>query len=238
MTLSVNAARATRDAHHVGRLFAYRAERLGGEYDAGFGIDMIRLAATITTPLGAVQVGAFGSDDGAASLSQLFDRMTSRLGQHSVVRSKPVNTHIPERGIELEPAIASIASTQPALPIAVPRPIKLLPQPEPISVIAEVPDAPPAGMIWRRVNYRFVKSSGPERISADWRSSNARLMLTATSVETVSRADPAERYFIEGAATRDYYVAEDEGGRRFWLFRLGLFGIAAEPRWYLHGFFG
>ena len=46
MTLSVNAARATRDAHHIGRLFAHRAERLVGEYDAGFGIDMIRLAAS------------------------------------------------------------------------------------------------------------------------------------------------------------------------------------------------
>jgi len=37
--------------------------------------------------------------------------------------------------------------------------------------------------------------------------------------------------------TRDYYVTEDEGGRRFWLFRAGLFGGGVEPNWYLHGFF-
>ena len=44
MTLSVNAgARDARRRITSRRLFAHRAERLEGEYDAGFGIDMIRL---------------------------------------------------------------------------------------------------------------------------------------------------------------------------------------------------
>jgi protein ImuB len=34
--------------------------------------------------------------------------------------------------------------------------------------------------------------------------------------------------------TRDYYNAEDAEGRRFWIYREGLYG---ETRWYLHGFF-
>ena len=46
MSLSVNSARVTRDPDHIGRLFSNRSERLGGEYDAGFGIDMIRLAVS------------------------------------------------------------------------------------------------------------------------------------------------------------------------------------------------
>ena len=37
--------------------------------------------------------------------------------------------------------------------------------------------------------------------------------------------------------TRDYYRVEDAEGRRFWLFRHGLFEESAAPRWYLHGLF-
>ena len=59
MTLSVNSARATRDADHIAQLFVHRSERLEGEYDAGFGIDMIRLAASSVSPVESAQIGAF-----------------------------------------------------------------------------------------------------------------------------------------------------------------------------------
>ena len=36
---------------------------------------------------------------------------------------------------------------------------------------------------------------------------------------------------------RDYYRVEDTEGRRFWLYREGLYRPAVEPAWYLHGFF-
>jgi protein ImuB len=39
------------------------------------------------------------------------------------------------------------------------------------------------------------------------------------------------------AATRDYFIAEDDGGRRFWLFRQGLYAGGTAPTWFLHGFF-
>jgi protein ImuB len=215
ITLSVNAARATRDAGHIARLFANRAERLGGEYDAGFGIDAIRLAATSTSPLDAAQVGAFATDDGAADLDRLYDRMASRLGPLAVVRSKFVNSHIPERAVVLEPVIARTRDDPQAAPDpAQPRPLRLLPRPEPIKVVATVPDGPPARMEWRRVGYAFVKASGPERIGVEWWRPG------------------------EGALTRDYYIAEDEGGRRFWVFREGLYGTeTGTPNWFLHGFF-
>jgi len=233
MTLSVNAARATRDAQHIGRLFAHRAERLVGEYDAGFGIDMIRLAASSISPVAAVQVGAFETVDGAASLDRLYDRMTSRLGPLAVVRSKPVNSHIPERAVKLEPMVARTPDDpQALLPLAAPRPLKLLPQPEPISVsLAEVPDGPPPNMVWRRVTYRFVRASGPERIAVEWWRSADRLQLG-------NEAQPSlDRTYTEGETARDYFVAEDDGGRRFWLFRQGLFGASEQPKWFLHGFF-
>ena len=38
---------------------------------------------------------------------------------------------------------------------------------------------------------------------------------------------------------RDYYRVEDGDGRRFWLYRDGLYTRdEEEPRWYLHGVFG
>ena len=39
---------------------------------------------------------------------------------------------------------------------------------------------------------------------------------------------------------RDYYRIEDEDGRRYWVFRAGLYQEAAKdlPAWYLHGVFG
>jgi protein ImuB len=163
--------------------------------------------------------------------------MSSRLGPLAVVRSKPVNTYIPEQAIKLEPAIAPSEPAPTPPSVAAPRPLRLLPQPEPIAVLAEVPDAPPASMIWRRVSYRFVKSSGPERLGAEWRQSAARLKLTADTIKQAAMPGNPTRYFEEGEETRDYYIAEDDGGRRFWLFRLGLFGIADTPRWFLHGFF-
>jgi protein ImuB len=237
MTLSLNAARATRDADHIARLFANRAERLGGEYDAGFGIDMIRLAANSLDPLAATQIGAFGIEDGLATLDHLYDRMSSRLGPLAVVHAVPVNTHIPERAVRLAPVVAPQPMPAAMPPVVAGRPISLLPQPEPIVVLAEVPDAPPVSMIWRRVSYRFVKSAGPERISAEWRQAGARLALSAEAIEAAASGEQPGRSFEEGETARDYYVVEDEAGRRFWLFRLGQFGLARTPSWFLHGFF-
>jgi protein ImuB len=38
--------------------------------------------------------------------------------------------------------------------------------------------------------------------------------------------------------TRDYFRVEDDMGRRFWLFRDGLYEREQfAPRWYVHGLF-
>ena len=250
ISLAVNASRPTRDPSHIARLFKHRAERLAGEYDPGFGIDMIRLGASSLASLDSSQIGAFGSSDGTADLDKLFDRMTSRLGPLAVVRSKPVNTHIPERAVKLEPAVAPTPDDPAAAPDPdIVRPLRLLPNPEPIAVVAEVPDGPPASMVWRRVRYRFVKASGPERIEAEWWRSGKRLALALhveeEATETREGKVPAQpapylprlEVFEAEATLRDYYIAEDEAGRRFWIFRLGLFSQDAATHWFLHGFF-
>ena len=244
MCLSVNAARATRHPAHIARLFAHRSERLGGDYDAGFGIDAIRLAASSVSPLDAVQVGAFAAADGAQDLDRLYDRMASRLGALAVLRTKFSNTHIPERAVRLEPVIARTPDDPEALPDpGRARPLRLLPVPEPITITAaQVPDGPPAGMIWRRVGYQFIKTSGPERLAAEWWRSGQRLQLVPPQGQG-SKPEQAQPYlpqlvrFDPEAQTRDYFIAEDDGGRRFWLYRQGFYGGTTGPSWYLHGFF-
>jgi protein ImuB len=93
-----------------------------------------------------------------------------------------------------------------------PRPIRLLEKPEPIEAIASMPDGPPVRFRWRRVLHEVAAIEGPERIAAEW--------------------------WKHDALTRDYFRAEDSDGRRFWLFREGLYeSETTRPRWFLHGLF-
>ena len=95
------------------------------------------------------------------------------------------------------------------------RPLRLFARPEPVEVMAEVPDGPPLRFRWRRAMHEVARAEGPERIAPEW-----------------WRAEDSER------ATRDYFRVEDAEGRRYWLFREGLYG--REPRsplWYVHGLF-
>ena len=80
------------------------------------------------------------------------------------------------------------------------RPIRLFERPEPIEAIAAVPDGPPVRFRWRRVLHEIAAIEGPERIAPEWWKAAA------------------------AGLTRDYFRAEDRDGRRFWLFREGLFG--------------
>lgn len=246
MTMSVNSGRPTRDPGHIARLFANRSERLQGDYDAGFGIDMIRLAASSVTELDALQLGVFATTDGTEDLDRLYDRVSSRLGPLAVVRTKFVNTHIPERAVKLEPVIARTTDDPHAAPDPTRlRPLRLLPAPEPITVFAQVPDGPPNSMVWRRVSYKFAKASGPERLATEWWRTGRQLQLLGSEnhqkgldITTPQEAlpEPSPTY-QEGEYSRDYYIAEDSSGRRFWLFRQGLFGYATQLDWYMQGFF-
>lgn len=104
------------------------------------------------------------------------------------------------------------------------RPPFLLPRPEPIKVLAEVPDGPPARFTWRRVERRVSRAQGPERVAPEWWRAIGR---------------PAG---VKSARARDYYEIEDEAGASYWVFRHGLYGNEEEgqdtpPTWFLHGLF-
>ena len=78
-----------------------------------------------------------------------------------------------------------------------------------------VPDGPPLRFRWRRALHEVVAFEGPERIAPQWWKQETQ------------------------ALTRDYFRVEDRAGRRFWLYREGLYERETRhPRWFLQGLFG
>lgn len=235
MTLSLNSARLTRDPAHIADLFSHRAQRLEAEYDPGFGIDMMRLAAGSIDRLGAVQTGAFSTEDGFADIDRLSDRLSSRLGPLAVLRTEMLASRLPERAARLVPAQGG--RPQPIAAPALQRPLKLLPAPEMVTIMAEVPHGLPAAMVWRGQAYRLVLGQGPERLGGEWWRKQEQLKLVEPDPEKPKPYEPNLPQFDPEAGTRDYYVVEDQNGSRFWVFRQGLYGGDERPCWYLHGFF-
>jgi len=216
-SIAIETGHPTRDTALVMRLFAERMDSLADPLDPGFGFDMIRLAVLRLEAMGATQLKLEGGAVRDAKMDELIDRMTTRLGRGRVRRLIAADTHIPEQAQLALPAI----DAPPPLPWETPepgepptRPFHLFDPPQPIEVIAEVPDGPPHQFRWRRQAHAVRRYEGPERIAAEWwrRRDNAGL-------------------------TRDYYRVEDAQGRRFWLFRHGLYEEKEHPLWYIHGVF-
>lgn len=236
----IGTARPVRDAPHLARLFRDKMEN----FDAGFGVEVMALAATETAPL-AHRQGELPDNasnellnittnnapftDAGESAARLVDRLAGRLGSTSVTRLRPQASHVPERANREIPVLTEKDKDTPGTPDLWrgptrrgPRPIRLLAQPIVIEVMAPVPDGPPVMFRWRRRQYKVTNAEGPERIAPEWWWRSGRLPAGATTLEH---------------GTRDYYRIEDESGKRYWLYREGLYRPDRPPRWYLHGFF-
>jgi protein ImuB len=213
--IAVALARPSYQASHVLCLFREKITRLGSRFDETLAFDAASLYVLYAEQLVARQADLdAGAGDGLRQeerLADLLDQLTARLGNNAVTRFNFRESHIPERAVLSVPALHKTVS-RPLLGRQ--RPLLLLPRAEPLTVLAEVPDYPPRRFTWRRISYRVVKAEGPERLSPEWW--------------------PEAKDHQE---TRDYYRVEDESGRRFWLYREGLYQGKTAPRWYLHGFF-
>ena len=244
------------DAERMMELLAGRLEQI----DAGFGVDLLVLAARATEPMVRAQEALVARGRAVpADPARLVDRLSNRLGPRRVVRLAARASHIPERAEAHAPALASTGmpgarETHPPspCPAPVPRPALLLERPEPIGVVAEVPEGPPLRFTWRRREHRVVKAEGPERVAPEW----WRLLPAPTEGDAwqtpAVAARPGRLAGSEsgratkdlgipptpGRRTRDYYRIEDAAGGRFWVFRDGLYGEDDPPRWFLHGLIG
>jgi protein ImuB len=251
--LQIGTSRPLHDAARLYRLFTDKFAH--AHWDNEFGYDRIRLAALETGMLPLAQKDLSCGEEGP-ELAHLIDRLTVRLGETRVLRFLPQDSHVPEQESVVIPAASAEEFAQrPPTPnlgsakgppdlslsrsstprgggdledsLAPPRPLRLFERPEPIDVIAEVPDSPPVKFRWRRVAHDVARVEGPERIAMPW-------WRDVPSPERLSRSTSPTRG--EVSLTRDYFRVETRDGARLWLYREGLYGETAHPRWFLHGF--
>jgi len=210
----IKLAQPSRSKAHIQRLFDEKLITI----DPGFGIDALVLNANKVDQLPATQLQLDAHHERARqdeNLSPLLDRVANRLGPGAVYRLAPFESHLPEQSQK------SVHPLKPHnwdnWPCDLRRPATLFTHPEPIEVIAQIPEGPPIKFLWRKVLRHIVYAQGPERILPEW------------------WADLADRLRM-----RDYFEVEDHKGLRYWVFREGHYDDPMEkgaPTWRLHGLF-
>ncbi len=185
---------ATAEARHLEELLRLKWERL----KLNSSVVGIYLKAEAVAPLKWQELLLFAEESRqqARQLMRLLDRLSNRLGPDAVVYAVPGTDPIPERALEFRPVsnapepLPSEAS-QSLLPLD--RPLCLLPEPQPIDVMAVVPDGPPSAVFLEGSRKVITQWWGPERIESGW------------------WRGPSLR--------RDYYHIETQEGQRFWIYR-------------------
>jgi protein ImuB len=148
-------------------------------------------------------------DDRGTDWLQLAETLHARLGSERVFQLQPVDDHRPERAWRAVPlSIDGSEGFAAALP-SPPRPLLLLPTPQPLPAHGEQPHFPP-----HREPLTLV--TGPERIECGW-----------WDTGSPAAGAPAR------AVHRDYFVARNARGQWLWIYR----ELAAPRGWFLHGLF-
>ncbi len=206
-TLRLGLARPSRDPAHFEKLLNGKIETV----DPGFGIESIVLTAWRVEPLVPQQIDAQNGPDSAHDLSDLIDSLSNQIGARNIYRVAAHASHIPERA---EKRADPVTSPTAAWPAHLPRPVRLFAPPEPVEVMALMPDHPPAKFTWRGEARLIKRADGPERVFGEWWHDHR-----------------------EVAEVRDYFRVEDEHGERFWLYRDTRLTAENRYRWYMHGVF-
>ncbi len=220
---SIATAAPSRNISHFMHLFRDRLE----EINPGFGVDLLVLSANtveaLTTEQLTLSATEFDAMDASlnGNVNQLIDRLSNRLGARNVQHIMRQESHLPECAEIRVPALKRRMPERQDVPSKPIRPCRIFSTPEFVDVLAEVPEGPPRQFTWRRVVYKVARVEGPERIAPEW------WQVPEEVDETSDR-------------TRDYYRVEDVQGRRFWLFREGLYRNFTKdhpPTWRIHGVF-
>lgn len=214
--ISVGVSRPERQLKPLMRLLREKLERAAENLNAEFGIEAARLDVVRLERIDHAQSGLVAAEIVHASADQIaaiVDVLSARLGPKRVLRAKLHAAHAPEKAGAWSAALGEKKAERghsPPRDGVMRRPLTLFARPQPIETLAAVPDGPPIRFRWRRVLREVARAEGPERISGDW---------------------------MSAAAARDYYRVEDKEGRRYWLYREGLYGEGEAPRWFVHGLF-
>ncbi len=206
-SIEIGTNRPSHNVVHLFKLFEPKINSLA----PGLGIELFILDALNVTDAIALQENVWKQESGLHNikLSELLDRIAGRFGLEHIHRYLPAQHYWPGRSIKQ----ALSLDEQPTIgwKIEHPRPLQLLPVPEPIEVTAPIPDYPPMLFRYKGKLHKIIKADGPERIEQEW--------------------------WIQEGQHRDYYYAEDETGNRYWLFRSRHYTADKKTRWFIHGFF-
>ncbi|NHK27186.1 DNA polymerase Y family protein [Parvularcula flava] len=182
--LSIGLARPSQTPDLVIRQFAQKITRV----DAGLGIDVMRLRATVTEPFRPVQQ-SFAGPQKQSELEELIATLGNRLGFDRVLRWEPVSSHLPRRSFRLVSAAGKARSVSFEPPASL-RPLTMV-GPDLVEITA--PGRPPKGFVWRGEGFQTASAKGPERIGHEW------------------------WLGTQGDAIRDYWSVQTCQGPRLWL---------------------
>jgi protein ImuB len=204
--IAIEIGAPTRDALIIMRLFHERLAALADPLDPGFGFDLIRLYASHVEPVVSEVSDLNAQANEKVDIGFLVDRLAARFGTHRVLTFRPRETHIPEEAWITVPA-QQVAPSTSWVKIrnakdAPRRPLRVFARPESVEF------ASTQHLTWRKMYRRVTHAEGPERIAMEW-------------WRPETSQDP-----------RDYFRAEDNEGKRYWLYRNG-----TDSRWFLHGVF-
>jgi len=93
-----------RDVRRLTRLLGDKIETV----DPGFGIEIMRLAATLAEPLAPRQMISSLTEEPGADITALIDTLANRVGDKRLYRFAPVASDVPER------SVMRVAPTAPA----------------------------------------------------------------------------------------------------------------------------
>jgi protein ImuB len=169
------------------------------------------LSVTAMQRLGDEQSALLGGEEdrNLAELDHLVERLRARV-DHSVEWGELVESNLPENAFRFHDTGAATAVAPRAGAVNVFRPLRLLRSPREIGVIVRPSESregePVSFTDQARQVHRLVHVRGPERITGQWWQGRWKV--------------------------RDYFDVLDDGGHRYWLFR-----VAQSGRWFLHGIF-
>lgn len=204
--ITITTSRASANVAHLFHLFQMKLSTI----EPGPGIELFLLEASKVEDHCHGQEALWKETGfGNQVITELIDRLASKIGAGAIHHYLPEEHHWPERSFKKLNSFSEQAAAE--WKVDRPRPLQLLTPPEQIEVTAPVPDYPPMLFRYRGKLHKIIKADGPERIEQEW--------------------------WIQQGAHRDYYAVEDEEGCRYWLFRSGHYNEETKPLWYLHGYF-
>ena len=94
--IRIGTAMPVRDAKRLTRLLCDKIETV----EPGFGIEIMRLAATLAEPLAPKQVISPLAETPEPDVSDLIDTLANRVGEQRLYRFAPLASDVPERSVQ------------------------------------------------------------------------------------------------------------------------------------------